>query len=237
MTSKRRREMLWQQWRYAPKRVERSFCCEWLTSIWKRGPFQPQKASNGGHKNKKRKLSKHWTVFLSQKFRVTAPKVRPRWFYSVPICRLGSQNEAKREEIVDARKVFKKGLNIFEKNWNLEPKLAPTMKQQMSRKQHTTHIDFLKDVLNKTLTFEVQAILKKALETVSEKNTLWWLYFSELWTLKTGANWTKIWSKWRCMWRLVSRAVFGGPWSGLSDFDTTLKSGLRGPVWGNKRGF
>ena len=41
----------------------------------------------------------------------------------------------------------------------------------MSRKQHTTHIDFLKDVINKTLTFEVWAILKKVLETVSEKNT------------------------------------------------------------------
>ena len=72
---------------------------------------------------------------------------------------------------MDARKVFKKGLNIFEKNWNLEPKLAPKMKQKMSRKQHTTHIDFLKDVFNTTLTFEVQTILKKALETVSEKNT------------------------------------------------------------------
>ena len=81
----------------------------------------------------------------------------------------GTQNEAKSEEIVDARKVFKKGFNIFEKKLNLEPKLASKMKQKMIRKQHTKHIVFFKDVLNKTLTFEVQTILKKALETVSEK--------------------------------------------------------------------
>lgn len=33
-------------------------------------------------------------------------------FFPVPTCRLGTQNEAKSEEIVDARKVFKKGHNI-----------------------------------------------------------------------------------------------------------------------------